>query len=228
MRSLRHALLVSLTLALGLPQVVQAGTIVAPVQIQNEPSGNLAGFPVVNLINQDGLLAPYSPGVTDFDAFTAAVWHKDPSFAGNGGFASPSNFVTTYDFLMDFGAVTRLSRLALWNDTSTQGVGHLTVFASNADYSVRLSLGRFEAFNFLPGFVAAQVFDFVDASSQYFVVRATAQDRAQNSLNFGEFAFEETLAPIPVPAAFLLLGTALAALGMCRAARKGSWGLLAA
>ncbi|MEM1362150.1 MAG: hypothetical protein AAGF94_10600 [Pseudomonadota bacterium] len=216
MRYVTPIFFLAAAIAVALPTLGNAGRIVAPATIANEPEGNLPAFPVINLINQSGLTELYDPGFTRFTGFVQRTPHKDPSVIGNGGFASPDNFVTAYDFLMDFGSPLRLSRLALWNDTSTQGVGFFTVFSSDSNYENLDSLGDFSAAITAPGVVPGQIFNFKDAMSQYFVVRAQALDPAQNLLNFGEFAFEKVPAPVPLPWSLPLFAAALAALGVWR------------
>lgn len=216
MRCLTPILFLTAAITAALPQIGSAGTIVAPAAISNEPPGNLPDFPVINLINQSGLLQTYNPGRTRFWEFVQSTSHEDPSVLGNGGFASPNDFVTTYDFLIDFGSPLRLSRLALWNDTSSQGVGFFTVFSSDSNYENRDSLGEFSATVTAPGLVPGQIFDFTDATSRYFVIRAQATDPAQNLLNFGEFAFEQVPAPVPLPWSLPLFAIVLVALGVRR------------
>jgi hypothetical protein len=185
----------------------KAGTIVAPVSVTAIPAGNCCGgsFVVENIVNQSGLSAGYTGGVTDFDAFTATATHSSPS--NGNGFASNNNGVTTIDFNFDFGETVSLTRFALWNDIDIQAIGAFTLYAAtDASFGTLTSLGSFNAA--IAGFpVAAQVFDMADATGRYFRLHATAFDPGTNLLNFGEVAFEGAAA-VPAPGGLAGIGAA--------------------
>lgn len=209
---------------LGLVGVAQAATIVGPASVTATPAGNCCGggYVVENIINQSGLSAGYTSGVTDFATFVGSATHTNPSVSN--GYASPSNFVTEYDFDFDFGSIVSLSRFALWNDQDTQAIKDFELFSSlDSSFTSLTSLGAFSAAQWMGASdaVEAEVFDMADASSQYFrLAVSNAHFSGTNLINFGEVAFEAQTSVVPLPAAFPLLAGGLGFFGLMGWRRK--------
>ena len=214
------ALAVFASLGAGM-SATNAGVLVAPISVTSSEGSLNLNFDVSNLINQSGLSASYTSGVTDFASFVASTTHLNPSTTGNGGYASPSNSVTTMDIDFDFGSVVSLGRFALWNDQDNQAVGAFTLFsATDASFATLTSLGSFNAVvATIP--IGAQIFDQTDATAQYFRMTATAFNPGTNLLNFGEVAFESSAVPVsvPEPGTLSIFGLGLAGLGFMRRRR---------
>ena len=179
-----------------------AGPIIQPIGVTTD--GGTDVFDVVNLINQSGLSASYSSGITDFDSFVSTTTgFNGASGVGGAGSAPPVNF----DF--DLGGIIRVDAIALWGQGSgSASLVEFDLFASNVqDFSTSSLLGNFT----IPNLSAtlANVFSFASIDAQYFRVAATRNNGFSSATRFDEFAVRGTAAAVPTPAAVWLLGAGL-------------------
>ena len=202
-----------------------ASTIIDPVSVTS-PQGDFSGdFALVNIINQIGLSATYTSGVTDFDTYVATVTH-DGTGTGSGptGGATTSGFTSSGNappaqFSFDLGASLQIDALAFWN---TDNPGSVTSFELYADTDqifgngVGALLGTFNptAGGIQPS--AGQVFTFNSVNTRYVHIEALilATEGLKNA-GIGEVAFRSSA--VPIPAAVWLFGSGLLGLtGMAR------------
>ena len=197
-----------------------AGVLFAPISVANTPPGEFnPAYAAIHIIDQSGLSANYVSGVTDFSSFVAGTTSVDAELA-NTAFGSVNDTGPgPIDFDFDFGTVISLTRMALWNDDDSQGIGSFTLFsATDGTFSTLTSLGNFNALidSTLP--LVAQVFDPTDATARFFRMRATAFNPTTNLMNFGEVAFEAA-ASVPEPTTTALLALGLLGAGVARKRR---------
>ncbi len=166
-----------------------------------------------NLINQGGLSATYTSGVTDFDTFTSTTTGFNGNFNnGLGSFAwfgGPVSFDFTYDTLLT------VDRFALWNQSGSASVNGFDLYASVS--------GLFDDLVMLGSFTAAQggpanVGSFAATNALGIRVVVNSNYGYNNSVRFDEFAVGGTVAdvdadPIPEPISLGLLGLGLLAMG---------------
>ena len=230
-----------LTLA-GLGCLLGAGsssatTIVAPVSaVASSTFTSKAGkdFAIDNTIDQSGLSATYTSGLTDFDDYLAGN-PMHTSFAdGNEWFSGKqkkskkgsAGISVTYDL----GQAYSVDRMALWNEEFT-GLGTTELYASLDGLTFILLATILPVDSpFAPEGTdipySAQVFSFLAAEFQYLKLVMLDCPKAPGQkaryCGIGEVAFSAQLAAAPVPVAptLLLLVTALAPLPWLARRRK--------
>lgn len=225
MRALARGLaLAAVVTAMG--GAAQAGTIVqATGATANVATRALTSLS--SLIDQTGLSAGYTSGVTDFDSYIASGPTHN-SALGSNGWATQNN-VTAAFVTFDLGSSMTVESMAFWNrkhDAGIQGVKDFELRACpDSTCTSTTLLGGFTALNTLganDSAVGAQVFAFAATMAQYLRMDMLNTHGA-TVLSAGEVAFERSAAvtATPEPASALLLAGGLLALGARRRYRAG-------
>lgn len=183
--------------------------------------GNLgASWPVVNLINQSGLSAPYVNGVSDFAQFATTTTHL--SFTGEWlSNRTSSGFVS-----FDLGASYRIDGMA-WFGTasnSTNRVSSLRVFADtdnnagNGHGSLLFTSGTFSAIDNL----GPNVFSFDTSAHTRFLAVEVLGTTGTSWAVGNEVVFRENLgvSAVPEPGTYVLMLAGLGVVGSITRRRR--------
>jgi PEP-CTERM motif len=174
--------------------------------------------------DQNGLLTPYTSGVTDWASyFLGDPLHNYVSFGpdnnplhDNEWFANVNN--TSANIIVDLGLPIPINQIALWNEDAI-GVGQMTVLGSNdVTFSTFTNLGTFNPTpNPLGQNYGAQLFTFsVEATVRYVELQVIAPPEPQGyqgsdyEVSIGQIAFSADIPPIPEPGTWSLIGLGLA------------------
>lgn len=202
-RRLSLALLVGFGLLSLAASPAGAGPILSAVSV-TVSSVDPFGADPANLINQSGLSAGYTSGVTDFDTYvqtTTAANIFGVNELGGAGVAPAS-------FTFDLGSLVTIDAIAIWNQFGSAAVNTLSVETSLvADFSVSQLLGTF-TMSVFAGSTAllADVFAFAPTSAQFVRVNAlTTAGSFASATRMNEVAFRQATASVPEPAALTLL-----------------------
>lgn len=195
-----------------------ASTIIDPVSVSS-PQGDYSGdYALANIINQSGLSAGYTSGVTDFATYVASVTH-DGTGTGTSGFTNNDN-APPAQFSFDLGASMQIDALAFWNTATTGSVTSFNLYAdTDQDFGngTGALLGTFNptAGGTQPS--SGQVFTFNSVNTRYMHIEALSLS-IEGPLNagIGEVAFRSSA--VPIPAAVWLFGSGL--LGLSAIARR--------
>lgn len=158
------------------------------------------------LLDQSGLSATYTPGVTDFTSFTSTTTHVNNS--PSDAWATSGNSAV---LIFDFGSSQTVSEFAFWGDngSNSSNIDLFTIDISNdPGFAVFTSLGGGNGPLTNSDLVDAAVYDITDGTGRY--VRLSANNQGGSFVILGEVAFAGTA--IPEPSSALLLG--LSALGL--------------
>lgn len=200
-----------------------ASTIVGASGITQNTMGVRDGdVDIGNIIDQSGLSSSYASGVTDFDAYLAGSPSHASAARDNDWFADPGVTSGIIDF--DLGSVYSLDRVAIWNEDAT-GVAQVNIFtALDSLFTGTTFVGTFTLSNnareqdYLADVLTLT--SITDARYVRFaIVDAYPDERGfADQASLGEVAF--SVSTVPLPAAILLFGSALAGLiGFGRRAR---------
>ena len=172
-----------------------------------------------NIINQSGLSAPYTSGVTDFATYTASA--TSAIATQSNSWASATNTTTgNVDFTL--GGPTTIDNFALWNDTDFFAVQDFTLLASvDSTFTMTTTLGSFTATHFGNNdAVVAQDFSFAATTASYVRMEITS-NYGQVDTEFGEAAFGEILS-VPEPSKLTMLAIGIASILGFRLRRRPS------
>jgi len=169
------------------------------------------GFTFDQTINQSGLSAGYTSGVTDFSTYVGGgpihTRNNSPPNYGVSSSLPPQNI----DY--DLGSAFNVQRMAFWNYpfSGSAGVASMQIFTSSVpDFSTSFLAGTFNPLddgdgNAGTGINHVQVFDVTDSNARYIRLHVTTVN-SSNGTGFSEVAFGASAVPEP---------TSLAAVGAC-------------
>lgn len=187
-----------------------AGSIVAAQSITSTAADFGGNFGLISAINQDGLSATYTSGVTDFNSFVASTTHAS-NIGSNSGFPSTGGPAV---FTFDLGSAIAVDALAFWQGPlGTGGATGGTLFADNdADFSngTAATLGSFSATGAgATNAIVADVFTFTGGAvtTQFVHLDVSVSDLSVETgfANIGEIAFRTETVPEPSSALLLSL-----------------------
>ncbi|MFO0953727.1 MAG: hypothetical protein U0835_21740 [Isosphaeraceae bacterium] len=209
----RAALLIGL--ALAAPRAASAQAVVGAANVSTN-MGNLNATAVIgNVINQTGLSAGYTSGVTNFATYTGANPTHDSSSTANIWLSA--NGTTTGNVDFNLGGTFTIDRFALWNlgaDTGFNLVGFNLVASPDSSFTTTTSLGSFTAGTSGTQILSPlQVFTFTATATQFVRMQITSNNGGSFT-GFGEAVFRGTaVSAVPEPST-LALGSVLAAAGL--------------
>jgi hypothetical protein len=193
-------------MALGSIAQAEAASIIQP----QSASTDLGEFIALDgAINQVGLSATYTSGVTDFASYLSG--NPTHNFLP-GSWVSAASAPGSVTF--DLGDIFDLDGMAMWGTAGVLSATNFDLFASETgDTGSFVGLGSFLQ-DFESGTDTAQVFDFAPTTAQF--IRMDIQDsyQASNSVGIGEVAFRAAVATpepesVPEPATIFGLLTTL-------------------
>jgi len=182
----------------------QASVIISATGVSS-PQGDFGGAQaLVNIINQSGLSAGYTSGVTNFGTYTAATTHA--ALAGTGFTNAETNGPQQFTF--DLGAVTLIDALAIWNTDSVGRVTSFRVFADNDGIFGNGVGALLVGPTALGGFGPAQVFAFGPVSTRFIHIEGLSSLAPPDFYGLGEVVFRAAAA-VPEPGTLVTCAAAL-------------------
>jgi hypothetical protein len=185
-----------------------AGTMLQPASVSTGMGFFQPGFEPVNAINQTGLSAGYTSGVTDFTSFAATTNTVLGNGAGRAWFSTAG--VTTGNFDFDLGGLNLISAFVLWNEPNVihQGVNDFQLLADiTPAFSSPVLLGTFNAVDGLGNANNfGQTFIFAPTPAVYVRMVILSNHGSTTTTGFTEAAFGTGVIPAPPTLALGALG----------------------
>lgn len=202
-------------LMIGAASIAQAGPILGAVSISSPQGDNGGGIDLVNIINQSGLSAVYTSGVTDFDTFTAATTHF-----GLGGFTDTRNN-GPQQFTFDLGASVSIDAIAIWNSTTTSPITSFQLFADDDDVFGNGTTSLLFGPTALGAAGPSQVFEFASINTRFIHIEGLSTLDPPDFYGLGEVAFRSSnSSQVPEPSTLAILSLGLVGLGFARRKKK--------
>ena len=187
-------------------EAVTMGAIIGPTSVSS-PQGSFGGsFALSNTIDQSGLSAGYTSGVTDFDTYTASTTHSGK--VSNSGFTGQETN-GPQQFTFDLGSLTTINKIAIWSVNEPGAPSNFELFSDNdADFNNGTS-------GTLLGFTAlatpsdpqpAQVFGFAAKNTQFVHINAFNSQEPPDFYGLGEVTFREVPEPLTIIGSGVVLG----------------------
>jgi hypothetical protein len=191
---------------------VAADNIFSPTAVTGNTMGNFDSSRHISFtIDQSGLSAGFTSGVTDFATYMAgSPTHTfDSATPPNSAWFSASG-TPTGNIEYDLGQMLNIRQLVLWAD-DFHAPSAITVFtADNPAFTGATNVGSFapsDPADTTP--LPAQVFDLTDSFNRYVRIQVTATHSTAQLTGWGEAAFDASVAAVPEPATLTVLGMGL-------------------
>jgi hypothetical protein len=174
------------------PNAQAAGSIIGSTATTN--MGTTTGS-ISNIINQSGLSASYTSGVTNFDSYVSTTTTAGLSSNNVWQSSSVTGFVT-----FDLGASYNIDALALWpvRAVNANAVRNFSLYADTDSSTLGTLLGNFSPVPAVgtDAAIQAQVFNFASTDTRY--IQMNILTNAGGTLSgLQEVAFREGATPVP-------------------------------
>ncbi len=201
----------------AIPLSSTAGVVVGATSVTS-PQGALTGYPLNNIINQSGLSAGYTSGVTDFATYTASTTHSS-LFSGVTGFTGMATN-GPQQFSFDLGSTLTIDAISIWNTFSVGAITSLELYWDNDNNWGNGVGGQLVGPSALtPSDASAQVYGFDVVATQFIHINALSSLQAPDFYGLGEVVMSQAAA-VPTPSIAALMGLGLIGLGFTRRRRQ--------